>query len=110
MGKPAVFLEFRGAAGIRNAYVRGHDDVRGAGIVSWVVEVQRERWAIVDLPEPDSGRHGGVRFEDSNGGVGIGGTGQPQQRNVIFRGANAGRVVGRLRKWHVASIGEQSGW
>ena len=55
MGEPAVLGLFCVAAGVRNADVRGHDDVRRARVYGWVVVVQRQARAIVELPKPDSG-------------------------------------------------------
>ena len=67
MGEPAVLGQFLGAAGVSNADVRGHDDVRRARVDGWVVVVKCKRRAVVDLPELDSGG-GGIRFEDIDGG------------------------------------------
>src|SRR5208283_4230414 len=41
MREPAVLLQFRGTAGVSNAHVRGHDDVRRARVLCWVVVVKR---------------------------------------------------------------------
>ena len=67
MGEPAVLGQFRRAAGVSNADVRGHDDVRRARVYGWVVVVKNERRAVVDLPELDSGGRG-IGFEDLDGG------------------------------------------
>ena len=56
MGEPAVLLLFRVAAGVSNADIRGHDDVRRAGVLGWIVEVKEQRRTVVDLPERDSGQ------------------------------------------------------
>src|SRR5579862_1473481 len=50
MCKTAVLGQFRVAAGVSNAHVRGHDDVWRARVYGWVVEVKRQRRAVVDLP------------------------------------------------------------
>ena len=67
MGEPAVLGQFRGAAGVSDADVRGHDDVGRARVYGWVVVVKRERRAVVDLAELDSGGSG-IVFEDFDGG------------------------------------------
>lgn len=51
------------AAGVSNADVRGYDDVGRARVFGWVVVVNRERGAVVELPERDPGG-GGIIFED----------------------------------------------
>ena len=109
MGEPAVLGLFRVAAGIRNTDIRGHDDIGRSGVCGWVVKVQEERRAVIDLPERDSRSGGSVPFEDCDGGVGIERAVQPQYRDVIFRRANASGVVGRFGKWKEAVVGQQGG-
>ena len=65
MGEPAELRQFRRAAGVSHADVRGDDDVRRARVCGWFVVVQREGRAVVDLPELDSGGGG----EDAPVGV-----------------------------------------
>src|ERR1700679_99911 len=67
MSEAAVLGQFRGAAGVRNAHVRGHDDIRRARVFGWIVVVEGERRAVVDLAELDSGG-GGIRFQDTDCG------------------------------------------
>ncbi len=50
MREPAVLGLFRMASGIRNPNVRGHDDVRCARVYGRIVVVDRERWAVEELP------------------------------------------------------------
>src|SRR5271166_5607988 len=108
MGKPSVLRLLLGTAGVSDADILGDDDVRRAGVDGWVVIVERDRWPVVDLPERDSGA-GGIIFEDFDAGVGIGGALQPEERDVIFRRPNAGRVFGGFRVWNIARLGEQRG-
>src|ERR1700722_16427392 len=98
MAEAAVLLLLCGAAGVGNADVRGHDDVRCAGVYGWVVEVNGERRAVEELAERDSGG-AGIVFEDLDAGCGIGGVVEPEQRDVVFGRPDAGGVVGRFRDW-----------
>lgn len=67
MRESAVFRLLRGAAGVRNTHVGSHDDIRRAGIYGCVVVVERERRAVEDLPERDSGGPR-IGFEDTDAG------------------------------------------
>ena len=98
--------QFRFAAGVGDADIRGYDDVGRARVHGWVVEVEGKRRAVVELAERDA-RGGGIVFEDFDAGFGIGGAVEPDQRDVIFRGTNAGGVVGGFRVGNIARIGEQ---
>ena len=71
VSEPAVLGEFLGAARVGHADVRSHNNVRRARILGWFVVVQRERRAVINLSELDSGRCG-IRFEDADGGQRIG--------------------------------------
>ena len=72
MGEPAVLGQLCFAARVSDAHVRGYDDVRRPRIYGRVIEVERKRGAVVDLPERDSGC-GSIIFKDFDAGFGIGG-------------------------------------
>ena len=54
MGEATVLRELLCAAGISDADIRGHDDIRRARVYGWVVEVKCERRAVIDLPKANS--------------------------------------------------------
>src|SRR6516164_2394175 len=62
MGEATVLGLFRVAAGVSNTDVRGHDDVRRAGVVGWIVVVKEERRPVINLPERDPSWRS-IRFE-----------------------------------------------
>ena len=105
VGKAAMFLLFGMAAGVSDADVRDYDDVRRARVSGRIVEINRERRAVEDLPQPDTSRRA-IVLEDFYSRVSIRRTLQPEKRNVIFRRPDAG-AVGGFRVGNKARIGKQ---
>lgn len=97
VGEAAVLHKLCLASCIRDAYVGGDDDVRRAWIFSApqtrFVVIERERRTEEELPEAD-GR--GVLLQDVDGGLGLRWALQPEEGNVVFCGADAGGIEGRL--------------
>src|SRR5579863_9908870 len=54
MREPAVLRLFGVAAGVSDADVRGHNDVWRTRVTDWVVVVNGERRAVVELPESNA--------------------------------------------------------
>ncbi len=104
MGESAVLGELLAAAGVDDADIRGHDNIRSARIDGWVVVVKGKRRAEVDLAEADLV---GVLLEDLDAGSGVRGVLQPDERDIVFRRSNASGVDGGLGVWNVAGAGKQ---
>src|SRR5271163_5025525 len=106
MVEAAMLFEFAGAAGVDYADVRNRDDIRGTRIDGGIVVVKGKRRTIEDLAETD---RNGVRLENLNGGFGFRRAHQPDQRDVIFRRADASGVAGRFGFGDESGIVKQSG-
>jgi hypothetical protein len=92
MGEPAMLRLLRGA-GVSDADIRGHDDVRTTRIYGCFVEVERGRRAVEDLPEADDG---GVVFKDLTLASVLEELFSQSRETSSSVGPDAGRVVRRF--------------